>query len=493
MMTNGIDVEQPPQVQRLWIDGHWVPSVGGSTFEATNPATGRLIAQLQRGTAADVDAAVDAARTAAPGYSALSTWERAEVCERISALLLEEDQRLARIVSADQGKPLFTEALPEVRKAALGFRNAAAHVKHLHGATMPVQDQHKRVLTTRQPRGVYGVVTPWNAPINIPTEYLAPGLATGNTIVWVPAPSTSLCAIALAEVLDEAGVPPGVVNLVTGDGAVVGDALVGHRDVDAVGFTGSVTTGAHIARRAAGKPQVLELGGNGPTIVFEDAKLELAADAIASASFTNAGQICSASELVLVHRSIHRELTELVAGRARERPVGQPDDPHTSVGPLNNLAVAEKMDRHIADAVSRGAKVVTGGGRATGQPTEHFYQPTVLTDVSRESILFTEESFGPIAPLIPFDDIDDVLALLDNRQFGLSSSVWTVNMATAMRVAEAAHTGTVVINGPSTYWELHLPFGGGSGTSGGLGRVGGMHMLETMTDLKTISIDLRGF
>lgn len=493
MMSTGVDVEQPAQEQRLWIDGRWVPSSGGATFEATNPATGRLVAQLQRGTTADVDAAVDAARRAAPAYRAVSVWDRAELCERISALILENEQRLARIVSADQGKPLFDEALPEVRKAALGFRNAAAHVKHLHGATMPVQDPHKRVLTTRQPRGVYGVVTPWNAPINIPTEYLAPGLATGNTLVWVPAPSTSLCAVALAEIVDEAGVPPGVVNLVTGDGAVVGDAVVGHEGVDAVGFTGSVATGAHIARRAAGKPQVLELGGNGPTIVFEDAKLELAADAIATASFTNAGQICSASEVVLVHRSIHRELTELIAARARKRRVGQPDDPQTSMGPLNNLAVAAKMDRHIADAVSRGAEVVIGGARAAGQPTEHFYEPTVLANVSRASILFTEESFGPIAPLIPFDDIDDVLGLLDNRQFGLSSAVWTVNMATAMRVAEAARTGTVVINGPSTYWELHVPFGGGSGTAGGLGRVGGMHMLENMTDLKTISIDLRGF
>lgn len=476
-----------------WIGGRWVPSSSGATFDATNPATGSVLAHLQAGTTDDVDAAVTAARAAAADYRAMPVFERAELCERISALILEHEERLAGIVSADQGKPLRTEALPEVRKAALGFRNAAGHVKHLHGATMPVQDPHKRVLTIRQPRGVYGVVTPWNAPVNIPTEYLAPSLATGNTMVWVPAPTTSMCAVALAEILEAAGVPPGVVNLVTGEGAVVGDAVVGHPGVDAVGFTGSVATGAHIASRAAGKPQVLELGGNGPTIVFADARLDLAAEAIAAASFTNAGQICSATEVVLAEASVHRELTELVAEHAARQRLGRPDDPETTMGPLNNLGVAEKMDRHIADAVERGAELVTGGGRAPGHPTEHFYQPTVLADVPRDSVLFSEESFGPITPLLPFDDADDALRMLDHRQFGLSSSVWSTNMATAMRVAEAARAGTVVINGPSTYWELHLPFGGGSGTTGGLGKVGGMHMLESMTDLKTIAVDLRGF
>jgi len=475
---------------QLYIGGSWAPSESGATFEAINPATGEPIAILQKGIPADIDRAVASANEAFPGYRALSVWERASLCERVADVMVRRRDELARILSLDQGKPLHSEAYAEVDTAIDGFRSAAAHVKHLNGETMPVADPNKRVFTRREPRGVYAVVTPWNFPINIPTEYLAPALATGNTVVWVPAPTTSYCAVALAEVFDEAGVPPGVVNLVTGEGPVVGDAAIAHAGTHAVGFTGSTATGHTIARRAAGKPLLLELGGNGPTIVFADADLEQAAAAIAGGAFFNAGQTCSATEVVFAERSVAPELVSLLAKEASRVRLGNPADPATTMGPLNNAAVAAKMDRHVADAKERGAHVVVGGGRASDRGSDLFYEPTVLSDVPVEAVLVREESFGPIAPVVSFDTTEQVLAWANASQFGLVSSVWTRSAGLGIRTAEAMRTGIVNINESSTYWEIHMPFGGGSGTGSGIGRLGGMHTLMEMTELKTITLDL---
>lgn len=475
----------------LYIGGKWVGSESGATFEALDPSTGEPIALLQKASPADVDSAVAAANKASRGFRTTPVWERAALCERVADAILARRDELARTLSRDQGKPLHAEAYEEIDVAANGYRDAAAHVKHLTGETIPVADPHKRVFTRREARGVYAVVTPWNFPINIPTEYLAPALATGNTVVWVPAPTTSLCAVALAEVFEAAGVPPGVVNLVTGEGPVVGDAAVAHSGTQAVGFTGSTKTGRTIANRAAGKPLLLELGGNGPTVVFADADLEAAAAAIASGSFFNAGQVCSATEVVFAERAAYERLVELLADHAAAVRLGPPSDPETTMGPLNNPAVAAKMDRHIADARERGATVVAGGGRASGYGSELYYQPTVLAEVSPDAILVAEESFGPIAPVLPFDDEEQVLGLVDQPQFGLVGAVWTRSAGRGIRVAEAMRTGIVNINEHSNYWEIHVPFGGGSGTGSGIGRLGGMHTLLEMTDLKTITLDLR--
>lgn len=265
-------------------------------------------------------------------------------------------EALARALSEDQGKPYHSEALFEISKAADGFRDAAEHVKWLEGATIPVEDPNKRVFSIRQPRGVYAVVTPWNFPINIPVEYLAPGLAAGNAIVWVPAPTTSVCAVRLVECLEEAGVPRGVVNLVTGFGPIVGDAIVTHPDTDAVGFTGSAATGMTIAQRAAGKPLLLEMGGNGPVIVLDDADLDAAMRATASGCFVNAGQVCSSSERILVSERVYDDFAERMTRAAGDVRLGDPLDATTTMGPLNNTDVARKVKRHVEDGVERGAR-----------------------------------------------------------------------------------------------------------------------------------------
>jgi acyl-CoA reductase-like NAD-dependent aldehyde dehydrogenase len=477
----------------LYIGGKWLPSASGESFTASNPANDEPIATLQKGSPDDVDRAVTAATEASRGFRATPVWERAALCDRVAQTLHDRRDEVAQVLSADQGKPLHAEAYAEVDTAIEGYRSAAAHVKHLTGETIPVADPNKRVFTRREARGVYAVVTPWNFPVNIPTEYLAPALATGNTVIWVPAPTTSLVAVVLAEVFEAAGVPDGVINLVTGEGSVVGDAAVAHPGTHAVGFTGSTATGQKIATRAAGKPVLLELGGNGPTIVFGDADLEKAAAAIAGGAFFNAGQTCSATEVIFADRRVHQDLVGLLAREAAKIQLGSPDHPATTMGPLNNPAVAAKMDRHISDARTRGAEVIIGGGRADGRGSDLFYEPTVLADVAVDAALVVEESFGPLAPVVPFDSEQQVLEWAAAPQFGLVSSVWTRDAGRGIRTAEALRTGIVNINEASTYWEIHVPFGGGSGTGSGTGRLGGMHTLVEMTELKTITLDLSRF
>lgn len=480
-----------PMNLKMYIGGEWVESESGKTFEAHNPATGEVIATLPEGTREDARRAIAAANESKHKIAGMSVWDRSRLCRRIGDVMEERKEELARVLTEDQGKPYHTEALAEVEFAIHGFHNAAEQVKWLETSFIPVEDPNKRVFSFRQPRGVYAVVTPWNFPINIPVEYLAPGLAAGNAIVWVPAPTTSVCAVKLVECLEEAGVPAGVINLVTGPGPVVGDEIVAHPGTDAIGFTGSPETGQHIARRAAGKPLLLELGGNGPTIILDDADLEFASQATATGCFLNAGQVCSATERILVQRRVHDEVAERLVAAAQAVRLGDPFDPATTMGPLNNQPTAEKMDRHLADGIAKGAVILYGGERATELGSELFYRPTVIDNVTTDSLLNNEETFGPVAPLITFNDFDEALAIANQNRLGLVSAVFTSSMKNAFYFAERLRTGIVNINENSDYWESHIPFGGVSGTQSGIGRLGGKYTLMEMTDLRTICIDVR--
>ena len=476
---------------QMYIGGRWVASVSGATYQARSPATGEAIATLPEGTREDAQRAIAAADEGKARLARMSVWDRARVCARVADVLERRRDELARTLTLDQGKPLHSEARAEVSATITGWRNAADHIKWLETSVIPVEDPHKRVLTIRQPRGVYAVITPWNFPLNIPTEYLAPGLASGNAMVWVPAPTTSVVAVKLMECLEEAEVPAGAINLVTGPGPVVGDEIVAHAGTDAVAFTGSSATGEHIARRAAGKPLLLELGGNGPTVILDDADLELASGATAFGAFFNAGQVCSAAERILVHKKVYDEVTSRLVDRASQIRLGDPFDERTQMGPLNNQPVAEKTDRHVADAVARGAKVLVGGGRAPGRPTDLYYEPTVLTGVARDALINREETFGPVAPLIPFQSDEEALAWANDNTLGLVSAVFTSDLSRAFWFAERLRTGIVNVNDSTNYWELHIPFGGVAGKRSGIGRLGGKHTLYEMTDLRTICLDVR--
>jgi succinate-semialdehyde dehydrogenase/glutarate-semialdehyde dehydrogenase len=345
------------------------------------------------------------------------------------------------------------------------------------------------VLLVRRPRGVIGVITPWNWPYTMPAELIAPALACGNTVVWTPATTTSVAAVALAECVAEADLPPGVFNLVTGPGSVVGDEIARNPGTHGVGFIGSTETGRKVAEAGAGKALVLELGGNGPVVVMDDADLDAAAEATVTACFLCAGQSCTAGERLLVHRDVRDAFVEKLARLVTERVLlGDPFADDTTMGPLNNEPTAEKMDEHVADALERGASLVSGGSRADGFPTGLYWQPTILADVPPGALVATEETFGPVAPVIEIGSLDEAIDLTNASPYGLLAAIFTGDLRRGLEFADRVRTGWVNINESSNYWEAHLPFGGRSGTASGIGRVGGSGPMETFTELQTVVV-----
>lgn len=473
---------------RMYIDGEWVRSESGETREATNPSTGKSIGKLPAGTRTDAQRGVAAANAIATELEFMTAFERAELCHELGNAIELNADVLASWLTIDQGKPL-DEASVEVKLCAQEFHNAAEDIKRVETDVIPTEDPNKRTYTIRKPHGVVGTITPWNYPLNIPAEYLAPGLAAGNAMVWVPAPSTSVIAVKLLEVFETTSLPAGALNLVIGEGEVVGDEVVRNDGTDAIGFTGSPETGEEISRAAGTKPTLLEMGGNGPVIVLDDADLESAVEATANGCFTNAGQICSASERILVHEDVREEFVHRLTDRADQISLGNPLADGADMGPLNNEGVKEKMERHVDDAIERGATLVRGGSPAEGLPTDLYFEPTVIDDVTPDMVVNHEESFGPIAPIIPFSDYDEALEITNGIDLGLTSSVFTSNINSAEYFVQRIETGIVNVNDSSTYWEIHLPFGGYSGKRSGRGRLGGKYTIEQLSQIKTVSID----
>lgn len=472
----------------MFIDGKWVRSRDEDTRKAVNPATGEPIGHVPVGRRADARRAVKAARDAQHELESISTFERADIIHELGDAIKENLDYLAEWLTRDQGKPL-AEARSELELVVDMYHNAAAEIKHDETPSLNSKDPDKRMFSIRKPHGVYGVITPWNFPTTIPSEYIAPGLAVGNSIVWVPAPTTSVISVKVVEVLADTRLPDGALNLVIGDGPVVGNEVVTNDGVDAIGFTGSPKTGERIARDAGAKPTLLELGGNGPVIVLDDANLDAAAQSVAAGCFGNAGQICTASERILVHEAIAEEFTEKVYDHAEAITVGDPTNSSTDMGPLNNEDVASKMDRHVDDAIEQGADVLLGGNRIDDAPTDLYYEPTLLKDVSPDTVVNREETFGPIAPIITFSDHEEAIEIANSIDLGLSSGVFTTDITAMYDFAEQIETGLVNINEGSAYWEIHTPIGGYTGKNSGVGRIGGRFTIDEMSQLKNVIVD----
>jgi succinate-semialdehyde dehydrogenase/glutarate-semialdehyde dehydrogenase len=472
-----------------FIGGDWVDATGDSAREIVSPVTGEKLADAPNASPADLDRAVAAAREAQPRWAALSAWDRAKVCHAIADLIDERREEFARELCVEQGKPYKAEGLPDIEETAENFRIAAEDVKRLESAIIPSQDVNKRILTFRVANGVYGCITPWNFPTLIPVELIAPGIAAGNTIVMKPSEWTPIAMANFMQIMADAGLPEGVVNVVYGAGDV-GEGLVTHPGVDCIGFIGSHGTAEKIVKAAGLKRSIMEASGNGPVIVCADADLSAAAKGAVFGGFFCAGQVCCATERVLVDQRVHDDFLAEVVKEAKTWTLGDPFDDDTLVGPMNNEPTARKMDTHLEDAVAKGAEVVVGGSREAGRPTDLYYQPTVVTGVGVDTLINRDETFGPIVPLIGVAGDDEAIAVANDTYLGLQSAVYTTSLKRAFRYADAIKTGNVVVNDSTDYWEAHEPFGGAAGTRTGWGRIGGRYTMLDMTDLKTVVIDV---
>jgi succinate-semialdehyde dehydrogenase/glutarate-semialdehyde dehydrogenase len=388
---------------KLFIAGEWTEGTGDDHFEVHSPSTGELLYNVPKASSVDIDRAVTSAREASEEMRHWTAFERADLCLRIYDLWQTRVDDVARILSMEQGKPYEAEAKDDIAESGDYFQIAAEDVKRLKGELIPTTSRHRRMFTVRRPVGVWVAITPWNFPVMIPMEYVGPGLATGNAVIVKPPAFTSWALLEMAKVFEEAGAPKGAIQVIPGDGEI-GTKLVTHDGVDAVGFTGSSATGKKIVSVMGLKRSIMEMSGNGPTVVTADADVAKAAEAAVYGAYYNAGQVCVATERVIVVDEVHDEFVEASLKAAEIVSLGDPFDEATNMGPLNNEPTAAKMDRHIADAIDKGAELLMGGGRASGFPTDLYYDFTILDRVPESSEVAQEESFGPVLPILSARD-----------------------------------------------------------------------------------------
>lgn len=471
-----------------YINGEWIEGKGSNIQTIKSPVTGKEIFKAPDATSDEVDAAVAAANAAQGPWSKKTAWERAEICHQIADAIDRNKEKVAKILTEEQGKPYTEEALPGLEETAENFRIAAEDIKRQETAIIPSMDANKRILTFRKANGVYGIIIPWNFPTLMLSEFMGPAIASGNTLVLKPSEFTPGVLAALTEVFEETDLPKGVFNLIYGAGDI-GSQLVEHKDVDAIGFIGSSATADKISRSKGLKPAILEASGNGPTIVCEDADLAKAAKGVVEAGFYCAGQVCCSTERVLVNEKVHDEFVELVVKEAKKWNLGDPSNPTTKVGPLNNEPTAAKMDSHVKDAIDKGAKVLLGGKRATDKPTNLYYEPTVIDNVGLDTLINKHETFGPIVPITTVKNDEEAIEVANDTYLGLQAAVYTRASSRAFKYMNAIRTGNIVINENSNYWEPHVPFGAATGTSTGFGRIGGRYTMLDMTQLHTVVWD----
>ena len=459
-----------------------------AAIEILSPVSGEPVGRVEETPPARVEQAVRRAGSAASALSSLTLWQRADLLDATAAALAARRAALLADHVLEHGKTL-RETEDEISTSVHLLRSTAEYARRAEGAVIPVADPRKRVFVTRAALGVVAAVTPWNAPILVPLEYLAPALAMGNAVVWKPAETVPHASRHLAAAFDEAGWPPDAVQMLSG-GPPTGRVLVGRSELAAVCFTGSSEVGAEIAAHGGMRRLLLELGGNGPTVVFADADVELAARRIVEGARFFSGQSCAATERVLAERRVAPELADAVVALAARERVGDPREPGTTFGPVHLASVAEKMRRHVADAVAKGGRLRAGGSALPDAPTPNYWPLTVIDEVTPDMEVFREETFGPVVPITAFDSEPDAIELARQGGYGLSSAVFTRDLSRAFRLADRLPASFVVVNNTSNYWETHLPWGGGAGTASGVGRLGGRFALDELSAAKTTVLEL---
>lgn len=467
-----------------FINGQWVAAASGRRFAVTDPATGKPIADIADSGPADARAAADAAAAALPAWRAMLPKERAAVLHRWHALIVEQQEGLAALISLEQGKPI-AEGRGEVAYGASYVAWFADEATRIYGDLIAQQQRGKRMSAIKEPIGVVAAITPWNFPLAMIARKIAPALAAGCTVVAKPAEDTPLTAIALVMLAHQAGVPDGVLNLISASREstveAVGEWLADGR-VRKITFTGSTPVGKYLARESANslKKASLELGGNAPFIVFEDADLEAAATGLLTAKFRNGGQTCVSPNRVYVQRSVYARFSTLLSAKVAELRVGPAGDPASQIGPMINVRAVEKIARHVDDAVAKGALVLIGGKRLA-ELGPNYYAPTVLADATSDMLLFNEETFGPVVPLFPFDTEQEAIEAANNTPFGLASYFYSQDLRRIDRVSRALEVGIVGINEGALASEA-APFGGVK--ESGYGREGSKYGLDDYLSIK---------
>jgi aldehyde dehydrogenase (NAD+) len=476
--------------KKLLINNEWCNAAGGTTMEVVNPATEDVIATVASAGRHDVDAAVQAARAALSGpWGTLSARERGRLVSRLADRLLERADEIARLETLHNGKPIFESRQIEIPAAAECFEYFAGWADKVMGETIPVKGNYF-TYTLREPLGVVAAIVPWNFPLLLAAWKVAPALACGNTVVLKPASQTPLTALALGEIAVEVGLPPGVLNVITGPGSSVGQALVEHPGIDKIAFTGDTSTGKSIMRSAADtlKKITLELGGKSPNIVLPDADLDAALRGATTGIFYGKGEVCAAGSRLLVDRSIKPQFMDKLAARTKKMVAGDPLDPKTRYGALASRKQLETVERYVDTAKREGASLIAGGARTDiGTGKGYFFQPTVFDEVTPEMTIAREEIFGPVLATIEFSDLDEAIARANESVYGLAAAVWTKDVKKAHYVARKLQAGTVWVNTYNIY-DTAAPFGGYKAS--GFGREMSAHAIEHYTQTKCVWVDL---
>jgi aldehyde dehydrogenase (NAD+) len=479
-----------------YIDGEWVPSSSGETFENLNPADTRdRIGRFALSNEEDVNRAVDAARNAFDSWRRTPAPRRAEILFRLGDILIRNKDRFSRDMTREMGKVL-KETGGDVQEAIDCTFYTAGEGRRLHGFTTPAEMPDKFAMCVRQPVGLCGLITPWNFPMAIPSWKLIPALVCGNTVVIKPAEDTPLSTINLVKACEEAGIPPGVVNVVTGHGETAGAAITSHRDLRLISFTGSTETGRIVASACAERNAIcsLEMGGKNAIIVMDDADLDLAVDGAIWGAFGTSGQRCTASSRIVVHKKVYKKFTQKLVERAQGLRVGDGSDPKTDVGPVINGPAVDKIMSYIEiGQVEDGATLACGGNQLTKAAYQHgfFIEPTVFTDVKPDMRIAQEEIFGPVTSVIPTNSLEEAVEIVNGVRYGLSAAIYTQDVNRAFHAMNDTYTGIFYINSSTIGAEVHLPFGGTKATGNGH-REAGTQVLDIFTEWKSVYVDYSG-